>query len=151
MLVASHQDAHFRCGLDDTGALVAEMTMAKAMMMSGARPKRTVVFLLTSGEEFGYGNSYFDYLTGAWWAISHAHPDWAGRAVAMLNLECFARPGAASANTSPELAQWLRADGEDQPRPAALGDGRDVRQEFVGRRLADARLRRAVLHHVGRG
>ena len=100
VLVASHQDAHFRCGLDDTGALVAEMTMAKAMMMSGARPKRTVVFLLTSGEEFGYGNSYFDYLTGAWWAISHAHPNWAGRAVAMLNLECFARPGAASANTS---------------------------------------------------
>ena len=108
VLVASHQDAHFRCGLDDTGALVAEMTMAKAMMMSGARPKRTVVFLLTSGEEFGYGNSYFDYLTGAWWAITHTHPDWAGRAVAMLNLECFARPGAASANTSPELAQWLR-------------------------------------------
>ncbi len=108
VLVTSHQDAHFRCGLDDTGALVAEMTMAKAMMMSGAKPKRTVVFLLTSGEEFGYGNSYFDYLTGAWWAISHTHPDWAGKAVAMLNLECFARPGAASANTSPELARWLR-------------------------------------------
>jgi hypothetical protein len=108
VLVASHQDAHFRCGLDDTGALVAEMTMAKAMMMSGARPKRTVVFLLTSGEEFGYGNSYFDYLTGAWWAITHTHPDWAGRAVAMLNLECFARPGAAFANTSPDLAKWLR-------------------------------------------
>ncbi len=107
VLVTSHVDAHFRCGLDDTGALVSEMTMAKAMMMSGARPKRTVVFLFTCAEEYGYGNAYFDYLSGAWWAISHEHPDWAGRAVGMLNLECFAREGVASVNTSPELASWL--------------------------------------------
>lgn len=109
VLVASHLDAHFRCGLDDTGALVSEMTMAKAMLQSGARPRHTVVFLFTCGEEYGYGNAYFDYLAGAWWAITHSHPDWAGRAVAMLNLECFARPGAATVNTAPELAGWLRA------------------------------------------
>jgi aminopeptidase YwaD len=108
VLVTSHQDAHFRSGLDDTGAVVSEMTMAKALMLSGAKPKNTVVFLFTSAEEFGYGNSYFDYLSGAWWAISHEHPDWAGKAVAMLNLECFARPGAATVNTAPELASWLK-------------------------------------------
>jgi hypothetical protein len=108
VLVTSHIDAHFRCGLDDTGALVSELTMAKAMLQSGAKPKRTVVFLFTCAEEYGYGNAYFDYLAGSWWAISHSHPEWAGKAVAMLNLECFARQGAATVDTAPELAPWLR-------------------------------------------
>ncbi len=115
VLVTSHLDAHFRCGLDDTGALVSELTMAKAMVMSGAKPRHTVVFLFTCGEEYGYGNAYFDYLAGAWWAISHTHPDWAGEAVAMLNLECFARPGVATADTTPDLARWLRAVAKQRP------------------------------------
>jgi Iap family predicted aminopeptidase len=115
VLVTSHLDAHFRCGLDDTGALVAELTMAKAMVMSDAKPRHTVVFLFTCGEEFGYGNAYFDYLAGAWWAITHSHPDWAGKAVAMLNLECFARPGAATADTTPDLAKWLRTVAGQKP------------------------------------
>jgi hypothetical protein len=124
VLIASHLDAHFRCGLDDTGALVSEMTMAKAMVQSGARPRHTVVFLFTCGEEYGYGNAYFDYLAGSWWAITHAHPSWAGKAVAMLNLECFARPGVATANTSPDLAGWLRRMAK--ARPELLPWGLDV-------------------------
>ena len=36
----AHHDAHFRAGLDDTGAVVATLAAAKAMKMSGYTPKR---------------------------------------------------------------------------------------------------------------
>jgi len=110
LLIVSHHDAHFRAGLDDTGAVATEMLMAKAMKTSAYKPQRTVVFLFTTGEEFGYGNSYFDYLTGSWYAITHTHTDWPGKVVGMMNLECLAVAGSPlSVNTSVDMASWLQA------------------------------------------
>ena len=107
VLFAAHQDAHFRAGADDTGALVNMLTIARAMRDSRYRPERTVVFLATAGEEFGYTNAYYEWLTGAWWAATHAHPDWAGRVRAMLNLETMAIKGAPLAlRSNPELKPW---------------------------------------------
>ncbi|HSQ79102.1 MAG TPA: M28 family peptidase, partial [Candidatus Bathyarchaeia archaeon] len=62
VLLAAHQDAHFRAGADDTGALVNLLTIAKAMTASGYRPGSTVVFLATTGEEFGYTDSYYEWI-----------------------------------------------------------------------------------------
>ena len=90
VVMAAHQDAHFRAGVDDTAALANMLTVAKAMRASGHRPKTTVVFLATAGEEFGYTNAYYEWLVGAWWAVTRAHPDWAGRVRAMINLESMA-------------------------------------------------------------
>ena len=73
VLMAAHQDAHFRAGIDDTAALTNMLTVAKAMRESGHRPKTTVVFFATAGEEFGYTNAYYEWLTGAWWAATRAH------------------------------------------------------------------------------
>ena len=108
IVLAAHQDAHFRAGVDDTGALADMLAVAKAMCASGLRPKSTVVFLATAGEEFGWTNSYYDWLAGAWWVIARAHPDWAGRVRAMLNLESMALKGTAlSIRATPELEPWL--------------------------------------------
>ena len=108
VLLAAHQDAHFRAGADDTAALVNMLTIAKAMRESGYRPKTTVVFLATAGEEFGYTNSYYEWIVGAWWAATRAHPDWAGRVRAMLNLESMAVKGAPlGLRSNPELKPWL--------------------------------------------
>jgi hypothetical protein len=108
VLVAAHQDAHFRAGADDTGALVNMLAIARAMRESQYRPKSTLVFLGTAGEEFGYTDAYYEWLTGAWWAATHAHPDWAGRVRAMLNLETMAVKGAPLAlRSNPELKPWL--------------------------------------------
>jgi hypothetical protein len=107
VLFAAHQDAHFRAGADDTGALVNMLTIARAMCQSRYRPARTVVFLATAGEEFGYTNAYYEWLTGAWWAATRAHPDWAGRVRALLNLETMAIRGAPLAlRSNPELKPW---------------------------------------------
>jgi Iap family predicted aminopeptidase len=109
VLMAAHQDAHFRAGVDDTGALANMLAIAKAMRASGHRPKSTWVFLATAGEEFGRTNSYYDWLAGAWWAVARAHPDWAGRVRAMINLESMAVRGSALAlRSNPELEPWLK-------------------------------------------
>jgi len=108
VLIAAHQDAHFRAGADDTGGLVNMLTIARAMRASEYRPKTTVVFLATVGEEFGYTNAYYEWITGAWWAATHAHPDWAGRVRAMINLETMAVKGAPlNLRSNPELRPWL--------------------------------------------
>jgi Iap family predicted aminopeptidase len=108
VLMAAHQDAHFRAGADDTAALVNMLTIAKAMRASGYRPKTTVVFLATAGEEFGYTNSYYEWIIGAWWAATRAHADWAGRVRALINLESMAVKGAPlGLRSNPELGPWL--------------------------------------------
>jgi hypothetical protein len=108
VLFASHQDAHFRAGADDTAALVNMLTIARAMKTSGFRPASTMVFLATTGEEFGYTDSYYEWVVGAWWAATSAHPDWAGRVRTLINLETMALAGAPlTLRASPELKPWL--------------------------------------------
>ena len=108
ILLAAHQDAHFRAGADDTAALVNLLTIAKAMTTSGFRPGSTIVFLATTGEEFGYTDSYYEWVVGAWWAATRAHPDWAGRVRTLINLETMALKGAPlTLRSTPELKPWL--------------------------------------------
>lgn len=108
VLYASHHDCHFRDSTDDTGAVVNELAIAKAMMLSGYQPKHTIVFMFTTAEEFGYTNSWYDWSTGAWYAITQEHPDWVGKIRAFLNIESMAGGGTLGMGTSPDLAPWLR-------------------------------------------
>jgi Iap family predicted aminopeptidase len=125
VLMAAHQDAHFRAGADDTGGLVNLLTIARAMRASEYRPKTTVVFLATIGEEFGYTNAYYEWITGAWWAATHAHPDWAGRVRAMINLETMAVKAAPlNLRSNPELQPWL--EGLASRHPALLPYGSEA-------------------------
>jgi hypothetical protein len=108
VLLAAHQDAHFRAGADDTAALVNMLTVARAMKESGYRPGSTLVFLATTGEEFGATDAYYEWVIGAWWAATRAHPDWAGRVRALINLETMALEKAPlTLRASPELKPWL--------------------------------------------
>ena len=108
ILLAAHQDAHFRAGADDTGALVNLITIAKAMKAGRFRPGSTIVFLATCAEEFGSADSYYDWIVGAWTAATQAHPDWAGRVRALINLETMALKGAPlTLRAGVELKPWL--------------------------------------------
>lgn len=109
IVIGGHTDAHFRAGADDTGAVSATLTMAKAMTMSGYQPKRTIVFFFDTAEEYGYTDCYFDWIIGAWYAITQEHPDWPGKTVAYINLESMAEKGARLNVDGPaELTPWLR-------------------------------------------
>jgi hypothetical protein len=104
----AHHDAHFRAGLDDTGAVVATLAAAKAMKMSGYAPNRTVKFVFDTAEEFGYTDCWYDWSIGAWHFITQRHPDWVGKIAAMYSIELMAAEGATvDFGTSPELVPWL--------------------------------------------
>lgn len=108
IVLLSHQDAHFRAGMDDTAGMVTMLATAKAMCTSNCRPTHTIVFMATSAEEFGRVNSYYDWCIGSWWAITHEHGDWPGRTRAVINLEAMGERGCPlSMVSSPELKPWL--------------------------------------------
>ena len=120
VLLASHLDAHFRAGLDDTGAAVNELLTAKAMIMSGVQPRRTVIFFFTCAEEYGYTDCWYDWAIGAWYAITQEHPDWAGNLAMMLNIELMAEKGAefrmrAAADLLPFLESVAAESGDALP------------------------------------
>ncbi len=122
VILNAHHDAHFRAGLDDTGAVVATLAAAKAMKMSHYRPHRTIVFVFDTAEEFGYTNSWYDWSIGAWHFITQRHPGWAGRIAAMWSIELMAAEGAqVDFNTSPELVPWLDKVCGDNPSLVPYG------------------------------
>ena len=109
VLFASHHDVHFKAGTDDAACVANNMAIAKAMVMSGYKPKHTVRFLITTAEEFGYSDAWNDWCIGAWYAITQAHPDWAGRIRAFFNSDYFS--GSEPLHmASPDFAPLLEAD-----------------------------------------
>jgi Iap family predicted aminopeptidase len=110
VVVSGHHDAHFRPGFDDTSGVTQAMTIAKAMVMSNYRPQRSVVFMLTTAEEFGYTDTDYDFLVGSWWPITHTHADWPGKVAAQINLEAQGGTGSPIGLTiAAELNPWGKA------------------------------------------
>jgi aminopeptidase YwaD len=113
VVFSAHHDAHFRAGMDDTSGVSQAMTIAKAMRESGYRPNGTVVFMLTTGEEFGYANAYWDFLAGSWYSINNTHASWPGKVAAQINLESQGgRGGRVGVAISRELNAWAQAKTE---------------------------------------
>ena len=101
-----HHDAFFQGAIDNTSAVVAELTMAKAMRMSGYMPRRTLVFYSSTGEEGGIIDSWYDWDFGAWYAATKTHTGWPGTVAGFLNMEGVGSPnGLMGLGASPELAR----------------------------------------------
>jgi hypothetical protein len=104
VLLAAHHDAYFHSGTDDTSCVANNLAIAKAMVQSNYRPNYTVRFMFDTGEEFGYTNAYYDWCIGAWYAITHRHPGWAGKIRLFLNSDYFANKAPLALSTSADLA-----------------------------------------------
>lgn len=87
IIVGDHHDAWFTGAGDDTSAIGGTLALAKAIMDTGYQPERTLVFTTHTAEEYGTIDVYFDWCVGAWYQITREHPEWAGKAVAYINLE----------------------------------------------------------------
>jgi hypothetical protein len=84
--------------------------------VSHFKPARAITFLFTTGEEYGRVDSYYDWLIGAWYAITREHPGWAGTTQVMLNLESMAMNGALmETRATPELAGLIDAAAAKYP------------------------------------
>jgi Iap family predicted aminopeptidase len=131
VLYGSHHDAWFHGALDNASAVVNELLAAKAMKLSGYHPKRTIMFFSSTGEEYGYTQSYYDWCIGAWYAITARHPDWAGKITAYLNSELLGYKKGnlwmlASPEITPTLNSTLAASGDltltkNATDPAVIG------------------------------
>jgi Peptidase family M28 len=116
IVLGSHHDSHFTGALDNVSACVAQLTIAKAMKMSGYKPAHTVVFLSTTAEEWGYTDCNYDWLVGSTYSIQHTHPDWGGNVLAMLNMELLGyKAGHLWYTASPELKPWIVAEMKAHP------------------------------------
>lgn len=126
VLFSSHHDAWFRGVEDDTSAVATELTIAKAMKMSRLKPKKTVVFLFTTAEEFGTTNSWYDWLIGAYHFIDKAHPDWAGRIAGQINLEWQGlKKTPFQIRCNPEMAPYIESVVEDPANASLVPYGLD--------------------------
>lgn len=86
LVIGDHYDAWFHGFLDDAVGVGGVLSLAKAMIDAGYRPKRTIAFVLHDAEEYGKLDSPWDWCTGAW-AMRELKPDWAGRTVGALIYE----------------------------------------------------------------
>ena len=87
ILVAGHYDVYFNGFQDDSCAIGLVLAMAKAMVDSGYQPENDIRFIAHGSEEWGASGTQFDWTTGAWEMSNTAHPEWAGKTIALLNFE----------------------------------------------------------------
>ncbi len=124
--IAAHFDHWFTSACDDCAGVGVVLGLAKAFQDAGVRPDRTLVFALFDSEELGGpDNTWYDWIMGSY---SHAvatqrrdgtwgpplHPNLAGEAVAMLNLDVVGvRGGEVFCETSPELTALMKGAAAD--------------------------------------
>ena len=87
VIFTGHHDAWFRGAADDATAIAAMLGIAKAIRDTGFRPRRTLLFLASTNEEYGYTDAYYEWLIGCWYAVTHQNPKWQRRAILTLDFE----------------------------------------------------------------
>lgn len=98
-------------GASDDGAGVARLLgIAKGLIDSGYEPSRTLIFIATSAEEYGWADTEFDWAIGAWYAVYEQHPEFAGNTLAYFNFEGGGTKSASSvyAQGTPETKSFRK-------------------------------------------
>ena len=87
ILFNGHHDAWFQGAIDCTSCVAGVLAIAKAVKDSGYQPARTLVFMTSTGEEWGSEDTYYDWLIGSYMRLTQTHTDWPTTAVALVNIE----------------------------------------------------------------
>jgi aminopeptidase YwaD len=87
ILFTGHHDAWFHGAADDSTAIAAMLGIAKAVRDTQYRPRRTLVFLASTNEEYGYTDAYYEWLVGAWYAITKQRTNWQFQGALTLDFE----------------------------------------------------------------
>ena len=61
------------------GKNVTELSLAQALIRSGYKPQKTLVFIAFAAEEWGKINSRYDWSAGAYAEMTQGQNDWRGR------------------------------------------------------------------------
>lgn len=87
IVINAHTDAYFHCLQDDSAPVGILMAMAKAMVDTGYKPDRSIVFVTTDGEEAGGGETFYDWLVGSWALVNDQVKAWGGKIVDAHTIE----------------------------------------------------------------
>ncbi len=106
VIIGDHYDAWFDGFMDDAVGVGAVLSLAKAVLDSGYKPRRSLAFVLHDAEEYGQADSSWDWCAGAYAQIGKLTPDWAGKAVGAVIFELCGFKAAPTYEwyVSPELA-----------------------------------------------
>lgn len=120
VIIGDHYDAWFDGFMDDAVGVGAVLALARAVLQSGYKPRRTLAFVLHDAEEYGQADSPWDWCTGAFAQVTRLNPEWVGRAVGAVIFELcgFREAPTYDWYVSPELAplaeeilEGLKTDG----------------------------------------
>jgi Zn-dependent M28 family amino/carboxypeptidase len=85
-MVAAHYDRWFQGAGDNTSGVASVLEVARAVIASGQRPRRSLLFMATGSEEAGLADPERDWLAGST-AFLHQHPDILRTASLIFNLD----------------------------------------------------------------
>ena len=87
VILSAHYDSYFSGFQDDNTAVALMLGLARTVLTSGYKPRKTLVFCAMAAEEWGAVNTRYDWSVGAYNQVFRLHPEWAGKAVVNINLE----------------------------------------------------------------
>lgn len=97
LIIGDHTDAWFFGGTDNNAGVAGVLVLADAFKRTyydlGSQPERTIVFVTHEAEEYGIVNTYYDWCWGAYYEITYHHPEWVGKTVAAMILDCIGFDG----------------------------------------------------------
>jgi len=128
VIIGDHYDAWFDGFMDDAVGVGATMALARAVVASGYRPRRSLAFVLHDAEEYGHADTPWDWCAGAHAQVATLTPQWAGKAVGAVIFELCGFRDAPTFDwyVSPELV----------PLAAEVLEQLDVRRHYTqGSRL----------------
>src|SRR3990172_1502322 len=119
--LSAHFDHWFTSAADDNAGIGSLFAIAKAILTSGIKPARTLVFVAFDSEELGGPpDTWYDWCLGSYSHIIRTldgrslHPDRPGRIAAMLNMDVIAsRNSIVFVETTPELTNFIRNAARD--------------------------------------
>ncbi|UCE92195.1 MAG: M28 family peptidase [Methanobacteriota archaeon] len=92
VIIGDHTDAWFFGGTDNNAGVAGVLVLADAFKKTcdefGEQPERTIIFVTHEAEEYGIVNTYYDWCWGAYYEITNHHPEWVGKTVAAMILDC---------------------------------------------------------------
>lgn len=87
LMLSAHYDSYFNGFQDDNTAVSMMLNIGKTLKEIGYEPENTILFCAMAAEEWGVEDSPFDWSTGAYEEVFHAHPELSGKVIADLNFE----------------------------------------------------------------
>ncbi len=86
VIISAHYDRWWQSAQDNCVSVASMLEMARALTSIGYRPRRSIMFLSTGGEEAGVEATEQDWLAGSW-AFTTAHPEILRRLVYDFNMD----------------------------------------------------------------